>query len=176
MTRTRALLHVATIAIFAALPDLLVSAATREAGGESFLKTAAQGQQAEIALGQLATQKASNPDVKQFGAQMIEDHQKASQEVRQLASKEGVRLPMQLSEKHKHKQQELSKLSGEEFDRAYMQYMVQDHTKEVKEFEQNAEQITDQDVKKWASSAVPVLKEHLQKAQTIAASIGVGVQ
>jgi ribosomal protein L31E len=85
---------------------------------------------------------------------------------------------MQLSEKHKHKQQELSKLSGEEFDRpymqyrAYMQYMMQDHKKEVNEFEQNARRITDQDVKKWASSAVPVLKEHLQKAQTIAASIG----
>ncbi len=173
---TRVLLHVATIAIFVALPDLLALAATKDAGGESFLKAAAQGQQAEIALGQLATQKASNPDVKQFGAHMIEDHQKASQEVQQLASKEGVRLPMQLSEKHKHKQQELSKLSGEEFDRAYMQYMVQNHTKEVKEFEQNAQQITDQDVKKWASSAVPVLKEHLQKAQTIAASIGVGTQ
>jgi putative membrane protein len=167
---------VATIAIFAALPDLLALAATKSAGGESFLKTAAQGQQGEIALGQLATEKASNPDVKQIGAQMIEDHQKASQEVQQLASKEGVRLPIQLSEKHKKKQQELSKLSGEEFDRAYIQYMVQDHKKEVKKFEQNAQQIKDQDVKRWASSAVPVLKEHLQQAQTIAVSIGVGAQ
>jgi putative membrane protein len=114
--------------------------------------------------------------VKQFGAQMIEDHQKASQEVQQLASKEGVRLPMQLSEKHNKKQQELSKLSGEEFDRAYIQYIVQYHKKEVKQFEQNAQQIKDQDVKKWAASAVPVLKEHLQKAQTIAASIGFGAQ
>ena len=83
---------------------------------------------------------------------------------------------MQLSEKHNKKQQELSKLSGEEFDRAYIQYMVQDHKKEVKQFEQNAQQIKDQDVKKWAASAVPVLKEHLQKAQTIAASIGFGAQ
>ena len=66
---------------------------------EAFLKKAAQGQQAEIALGQLASKKATDPQVKQFGAHMIEDHQKASQEVQQLASREGIQLPTQMSEK-----------------------------------------------------------------------------
>ena len=101
-------------------------------------KKAAQGQQAEIALGQLASKKATDPQVKQFGAHMIEDHQKASQEVQQLASREGIQLPTQMSEKHKQKQQQFSQLSGKEFDRAYMTYMLRNHMIDVTEFEQRA--------------------------------------
>jgi hypothetical protein len=63
-------------------------------------------------------------EVKQCGAKMMADHQKASQEVKQLATKEGAQLPVHMSDKQKQKEQELSKLSGKEFDRAYMQYML----------------------------------------------------
>ena len=51
---------------------------------------AAQGQQAEIALGQLAMQKASNEQVKQFGQRMIADHRKANREMQQLAANEDI--------------------------------------------------------------------------------------
>jgi len=37
----------------------------------------------------LALQKAESAEVKQFDATMIQDHQKANQEIQQLASKEG---------------------------------------------------------------------------------------
>ncbi|OQW37250.1 MAG: hypothetical protein A4E19_13875 [Nitrospira sp. SG-bin1] len=169
----RTMLSVAAVALFSMASATPAPAAMKGAGEESFLQTAAQGNQAEIALGQLAAQKATSPEVKQFGAKMVQDHQKASQEVKQLASKEGLQLPMQISDKQKQKQQELSQLSGKEFDRAYMQYMLKDHQKEVKEFEQNASQLQDKDVKQWASGTLPVLKQHLQQAQTIASSMGI---
>ena len=60
---------------------------------QSFIEKAAERQQVEIVLGQLAAERAGDAQVKQFGAQMVEDHQKANQEVEQLASKEGVQLP-----------------------------------------------------------------------------------
>jgi len=139
---------------------------------EAFLKKAAQGQQAEIALGQLASKKATDPQVKQFGAHMIEDHQKASQEVQQLASREGIQLPSQMSEKHKQKQQQFSQLSGKEFDRAYMMYMLRNHMIDVTEFEQQAPAIKDPQVQQWAAGALPILKQHLQQAQQIATEMG----
>ena len=111
---------------------------TRRRARNPFSKKAAEGQQAEIALGQLAAERAGDKQVKQFGAQMVEDHQKANQEVEQLASKEGVQLPMHLTGKHKDKKQKFSQLSGKEFDRAYMTYMLRDHVKDVKEFERGA--------------------------------------
>lgn len=54
----------------------------------SFLGQAAGSQQSEIELGQLAMQKAGNEQVKQFGTRLVQDHQKAQQEIRQLATKE----------------------------------------------------------------------------------------
>lgn len=102
MTRTRC--SIATVTAFAVLPLMSVSAATPGDSGDVFLKTAAQGNQAEIALGQLALQKAESAEVKQFGAKMIQDHQQANQEVQQLASKEGVQLPKEMTDRQKLRQ------------------------------------------------------------------------
>ena len=139
---------------------------------QSFLQKAAEGQQAEIALGQLASERAADRQVKEFGAQMMQDHRKASAEIRQLAAKEGVLLPSELTGRHKDKQEQFAQLSGREFDRAYMEYMLRDHRKDVKEFERNVKAITDPQVLHWAEGTLPLLKEHLRQAQQIAGAIG----
>ncbi len=46
-----------------------------------FAVKAAQGNMAEIKMGELAAQKASNADVKAFGQQMVTDHTKANDEL-----------------------------------------------------------------------------------------------
>lgn len=144
-----------------------------KSSAQSFIERAAEGQQVEIALGQLAAERAGDEQVKQFGAQMVEDHQKANQEIEQLASKEGVQLPMHLTGKHKNKKEKISQLSGKEFDRAYMTYMLRDHSKDVKEFERGAQALRNSQVQQWAEGTLPVLKQHLQKARQIASSIGI---
>ncbi len=140
---------------------------------QSFLQKAAEGQQAEIALGRLASERAKSQQVKQFGAQMMEDHRKASVEIQQLASKEGVALPTELTGKHKDKHEQFARLSGGEFDRAYIGYMLRDHRKDVKEFERNVKAMKDPRVQQWAEGTLPLLKQHLRQAQLIASSIGI---
>ena len=140
---------------------------------QSFLQKAAEGQQAEIALGQLASERARNQQVKQFGAQMIEDHRKASAEIQQLASKEGVVLPTELTGRHRDRQEEFARLAGHDFDRAYIRYMLRDHRKDVKEFERNVKAINDPHVQQWAQGTLPILKRHLHQAQQIASAIGI---
>lgn len=147
-----------------------------ESNARSFIEKAAEGQQEEIALGQLALERAGDEQVKRFGAQMVEDHQKARQEVEQLASKEGMQLPIQLAGKHRNKQERFSQLSGKEFDQAYMTYMLRDHRKDVKDFEQGAHALKNPRIQRWAEGTLPVLKRHLQKAQQIATSIGISQQ
>jgi putative membrane protein len=139
----------------------------------SFLQKAAEGQQAEIALGQLASERAEDQQVKKFGAQMIKDHRKANLEIQQLASKEGVLLPTELTGKHKDMQEQFARLTGREFDRAYMGYMLRDHRKDVKEFERHVKAIKDPQVQHWAEGTLPLLKQHLRQAQQIAGSIGI---
>jgi predicted outer membrane protein len=57
-----------------------------------FMKAAAEGGLAEVALGQLAVEKASSGDVKKFGQRMVDDHSKANEQLKQLAAQKNVRL------------------------------------------------------------------------------------
>jgi putative membrane protein len=138
---------------------------------QAFLQKAAEGQQAEIALGQLASERARDERVREFGAQMMKDHRKASAEIQQLASKEGVRLPTELTAKHKDKKERFARLSGREFDQAYIEYTLRDHHKDVKEFERNVKAIKDPQIHQWAEGTLPLLKQHLRQAQHIAGVI-----
>src|SRR5207248_5007839 len=99
-----------------------------------FIKKAAQGGLAEVELGKLATEKAASPEVKQFGQRMVDDHGKANDQLKQVASQKGITVPEKLNAKDAATKARLEKLSGKAFDRAYMQDMVADHTKDVSEF------------------------------------------
>jgi putative membrane protein len=133
-----------------------------------FIKEAAEGGMAEVALGQLAVEKASSSDVKKFGQRMVDDHSKANDELKQLASQKNVDLPQDLSAKDKATKATLEKLSGEQFDQAYMKDMVKDHKKDVSDFRRENRAAQDPDVKKFAAQTLPTLEDHLKQAESIA--------
>jgi putative membrane protein len=56
---------------------------------------------AEVELGQLALEKASNPNVKEFTQRMVSDHGKANDQLKQLAARKNVPLPSEPSAKNK---------------------------------------------------------------------------
>jgi putative membrane protein len=142
------------------------SAATAE-NDKKFIREAAEGGLAEVELGKLATEKASNPEVKNFAQRMVQDHSKANEELKEVASKEGVTLPDHLNAKDKALKERLSKLNGPAFDRAYMENMVKDHKKDVAEFNRESTNGKDNDVKQFAGKTLPTLKEHLKQAESI---------
>ncbi len=146
-------------------PNAQQSSAKLSSADRQFVTKAAQGGMAEVELGQLAAQKAQNPQVKEFGQKMVDDHSKANDQLKQIASQEGVTLPTGLDAKDQALKDKLSKLSGDQFDRMYMQHMVQDHKKDVADFQKEANSGKDQQVKQFAQQTLPTLKEHLQMAQ-----------
>jgi putative membrane protein len=133
-----------------------------------FVKDAAQGGMAEVELGQLAAEKASSEDVKKFGQRMVDDHSKANDNLKELATKKGVHVPQQLSAKDKAIKARLTKLSGDQFDKAYMANMVRDHKKDVAESKRETESAKDPDIKNFATSTLPTLEDHLKQAQSLA--------
>ncbi len=139
----------------------------------SYLYQATEGQQAEVALGQMAIQKASSNEVKQYGARMMQDHRRASEELAKLTIQEGIRETGELGMPHQRIQRILSQLSGKEFDKAYMAFMVRDHIKVIGDWEQRAPTLADHRVKHWMAGLLPVLKDHLEHGRAIAAGIGV---
>lgn len=144
------------------------SAGRQGSSDREFARKAAEGGLAEVELGQLATQKASSPEVKQFGQRMVSDHTQANDQLKQIAAQKGMTLPTSLSAKDAATKARLEKLSGKEFDRAYMRDMVKDHTKDVNEFQNEANNGKDPDIKNFASETTPKLQEHLSMAQQVA--------
>jgi putative membrane protein len=138
---------------------------------QTFLKKAAEGGLAEVELGQLAVEKSSNEDVKMFAQRIVDDHGKANEDLKQLAGQKGVSLPSEPSAKQKANKERLSKLSGDEFDKAYMSDMLKDHRIDVAAFEQESDSGTDSDIKKFASQALPTLREHLKQAESVTGKI-----
>lgn len=131
-----------------------------------FVEKAASGGMMEVQLGQLAQQKASSEQVKQFGARMAEDHAKANDELKQIATAKGATVPAAMEKSHQRDLQRLEKLSGAEFDRAYMKHMVDDHKDDLSAFRKQAKSGKDPELKGFAEKTLPTLQEHMKLAQT----------
>jgi len=138
---------------------------------KDFVMKAAQGGMAEVMLGQMASSKATNADVKNFGNRMVSDHGKANDELKQLAQTKGMALPADADKESKEMSDKLSKLSGKDFDKEYISGMVEDHEKDVKEFEKASKDAKDPDLKAWAAKTLPTLQDHLKMAKDTKAKV-----
>ena len=137
----------------------------------------------EVKLGELASTKGQNADVKAFGEMMVRDHTKAGDELKQLASKHNITPPAELDDDHRDKVDRLSKLQGAEFDREYMNTMVDDHEKTVNALEDRLDKEGDDanprytpkrtdnafetELNQWAAKTIPTVRQHLDKAKQI---------
>jgi putative membrane protein len=148
-----------------------ISAGKLSSDETTFVKDAAQGGLMEVQLGKLAQEKAGDEKVKQFGKRMEQDHSKANDELKKIASDKGVQLSTDLDKKHKTKIDKLTKLSGTDFDKQYMNDMVSDHKEDIKKFQRVADKGKDADLKQFASQTLPTLKEHLQLAESTAQQV-----
>jgi putative membrane protein len=165
-TKIRVVSHLYILAVIIAAISLTVAvraADTTSTGGspslsekdKTFMKKAAKGGMMEVAMGQVADEKAQSEDVKSFGKRMVTDHGKANDELKSIASKKGIQLP---SKEHS------SKWTS---DKAYIDMMVKDHEKDLAEFKEEANSGSDPDVKKFADDTAKVVQEHLDLAKEI---------
>jgi len=134
---------------------------------KKFAKDAALGGMTEVQLGKLATQKASRDDIKQFGQKIVDDHTKANDQLKELASKENIPIPDALDSKHQARIDKLSKLSGENFDKAFVKDQLKDHQAEIRDFSAEAQSGTDANVKTFASNVLPTLQQHLDQVKDL---------
>ncbi|WP_158615555.1 DUF4142 domain-containing protein [Acidipila sp. EB88] len=133
-----------------------------------FLKEASEGDMFEIKASQLALQKSSSDDVKQYAQMMIDDHTKLDNAMKPIASEAGVSPATDLGGKQKKEYAKLDGLSGDAFDKEYIKVMVMDHSKVSKAFGMEASNGQLADEKNAAAQNKPTVDMHLQKAQQLA--------
>jgi putative membrane protein len=138
----------------------------------AFAIEAAQGGMAEVETGKLAAQNATDPDVKAFGQQMVDDHGKANEQLKSIAEKENLTLPTTMSAKHQAMYDMLKTKTGADFDKAYVKAMMKDHTEDVKEFKKESDNGKDEQIKGFAAETLPIIQGHLEKIKGIQSKMG----
>ena len=133
---------------------------------QQFMVKAAQGGLMEVEVARLAQEKASSNEVKEYARKLEQDHQKANDMLKQLASQKNVDLPTDMG-KHQQQVEKLRNLSGDKFDQQFMKMQVSHHKKDVNEFQKHTNRAMDSDVRNFASTNLPVLQEHLRQAQDL---------
>ena len=132
-----------------------------------FAVEAGSGGMMEVQLGELAQQKASSQQVKDFGKMMVRDHSKANDELKSIAGAKNITLPPAPGEDHMDHIKNLTEKTGKEFDKDYMKMMVDDHQDDVDAFEKLSNNAKDSDLKAFATKTLPVLRMHLDSAKAI---------
>lgn len=145
-------------------PEEKVAAADRK-----FVRDAAEDGALEVALGELAVQKASNPEVKKFGQRMVDDHGRANEKLAEAAAVLGVEIPKDPPAEAGPLVEDLRKLTGKSFDQRYMAEMVERHQQDIEMYRTAADAVQSPDLKAYIGSTLPVLEQHLQHAETVQA-------
>jgi putative membrane protein len=148
---------------------------------------------AEIEIATLAKEHASSTDVKQFAQMMIDDHTKAGDQLKGIATANTIPVEPAVDDKHMNLMNDLSKQHGLDFDKAYMSAMVDGHEDAVKALRsrvdedrtlserlqgknpedravvkpESSDDRTTMSVNEWAANTLPTVEHHLDRAKEI---------
>lgn len=132
----------------------------------AFLTKAIEGDNSEITLGRVAEHKGASPEVRRFGAMLVHDHAASRVQAEKIASAFGVKPTSELQPEAKDELNKLHGLSGKAFDQEFARYMVQDHRKDIDDFNQEA-QGGQPRLAAFAKKTLPTLHKHLDMAEHI---------
>jgi putative membrane protein len=154
------------------------ASAVATAGGdkisaEEFAKKAGAAGVAEVEMGKLGAQKATDAEVKAYAQKMVADHSKANKELMAAAKGKNLEVPTEPDVMHKGMMEKFERQSADkDFNHDYMQQMVRDHKKVVELFQSAANDTTlDPEMRALAKKTLPTLEQHLADAQKLEAKL-----
>lgn len=142
---------------------------TNEAKEEDsdYLVFAADVNMKEIQMGKLAQQKSTNAEVRSYAEMMINDHNKALENLKKTAEAKNISLPTALSEDAQEAYDDLNDEKAEDFDKKYVDMMVDGHEKTIKKMEKASEKANDEEIRMWAADMLPTLRTHHSEAERL---------
>ncbi|MDX2229807.1 MAG: DUF4142 domain-containing protein [Leptolyngbyaceae cyanobacterium bins.349] len=134
----------------------------------AYMMTAAEAGIANIQMGQLALQRATSSQVKQFAQAEINEQQAVSTELKRIAPQVQVSLPTAPSPKYQAALRQLSRLSGQQFDQAYLsEGGVNAHLENAATFQREAAFGQNPDLVRLANSGLPIINQHFAAASSL---------
>lgn len=132
-----------------------------------FLMNAASSNLLEIQAGQIASQRATNPDVKKFAQMMVNHHTMATQQLKSVAPPLGIQMPQTMMPVHQAMADRLTNKTGKDFDEAYMDMMETAHKMDIAMFEVKSKAAESPNVQAFATQTLPMLRSHHKMADDL---------
>lgn len=131
---------------------------------------------ADIETGQLAVERGSSKDVRDFGAMLVRDHKMVRQEGRDLATRLGVTPTPPADEAsamaHADAMSTLRSKQGADFDRAFLEHEVRFHQDVLDAVETTLlPSIKNADVKALVVKVAPAFRAHMMGAEKLATQL-----
>jgi putative membrane protein len=148
-----------------------IGQAMASAMDDLFIMKAAQGNLAEVTLGQLALRKTRNAQVRQLAQRLVQDHTTANTELAQVFVRRGQTMPRQVGVMHQATQEQLSRLSGNRFDQTFMAGQVEAHENTITLYQTELAQGRDEGARSYASRYLPAILEHTAMIYSLARAV-----
>lgn len=139
-----------------------LAADDRKRENADFVSQAATSLLSVIELSDLAMKNAGAESVKNLSAKLVQDYEKASDELKNIAAAKNISLPQSNPAGLK----KLSAVPAKDFDQAYLKMISLEQQKTLSFFKQ-ASQYADPVIKSYAGKYVPVLKIYEKEAFTL---------
>ena len=140
-----------------------------------FLRKALEAGMAQIQFGQPATQKSTSDDLKQFADRMITEHTQLNHSFAPIADSLGLPLPHHISKDDQAELDKLSALSGNDFDTEYLTVMVRSHHKDLREFRQELQTVSDPTLRDAVENGEHTLHDHTVLIDKLARQKGIAM-
>src|SRR4051812_40271619 len=143
----------------------IATASAKDKPSEAFLKTAIEGNFAEISMGDLAQKNGQSDGVKSFGRMLSTDHAAANQKALNAAQGLGMNPPSGPNAKQKADHDKMAKMSGAGFDKMFATHMVADHQKDIADYKKASK--SKDAAGEYASGQIDTLQKHLDAAKSL---------
>lgn len=116
---------------------------------------------------QLAQTKSASAAVKTLAQNLVAQHATAQQALQTLAAQKNIVLPTGLGGEQAKTLGQLAALNGASFDQKYTDILIETHKNAVDETDDMREDAYDGDIRQLANQQLPVLRQHLEAAETL---------
>ena len=135
---------------------------------EEFAQSAAESDGYELAAAHDALAQSRNPQVRMFAEQMLAEHARTAQALRDAALASGLPPPQpHVGGDLMRFLASLQSLRGTEFDREYARQQVLAHAGALTTMRSYAAKGSDPNLRRAAAAAIPIIEQHLEMARQL---------
>jgi putative membrane protein len=133
---------------------------------KNFMNTLAMAGAGEIQAGQVAMMRGNKFD-RQFGRQMVHDHQMAASQLMKIAQNRGITLPSAPAAQDVREIRRMEGMTKSNFHTAYHRYAVASHKDALALFHDEISHGSDNALKAWARRTLPTIRKHMMEARNM---------